>query len=139
MWNRLSTILCVAALCSGLDAMPANAGSSRVNAFALLCDGTVRSVIYNATGFPVSTNQFILGGAIALTVPRGGIRFLRLSAPADLTKSVLVMGAGETSARFALPTFYQVPANASGNVAMQVTGVCNGGGSLQGFTTLIFN
>jgi len=139
MWNRIWTLLCMSAVCSGLGVMPADAGSSRVNSFALQCDGSSRTVIYNASGFPVSTSQFILGGAIALTDPRGGIVVLRLSAPGDPGKTVIVMGAGETSARFALPTFFQVAANASGNVAIQVAGVCRGGGTLRGIATLFFN
>jgi hypothetical protein len=138
MRNRLSTILCVT-LGLGFGAMPTNAGSSRLSNFSLLCDGTPKTDTLTLSGFPVSTNQFILGGAISVTQPRGGIKFLRLMAPGDPTKVVLIMGNDETSARFAMPTFYQVPANASGNVAMALIGACNGGGSAQGMVNLYFN
>ena len=136
MRNRLWTTPCVSAFCLALTALPTNAGSSRLSVFDLTCDGVGRIVLFNATGFPASTNQFILGGEVAL--PRG-VTSLRLSVPGDPTKMVLIMGGGEVSARFAMPTFYQVTSNASGNIPMQVGAACGGGGQIRGTVLLIFN
>jgi hypothetical protein len=139
MTKRLSTILCVSALCLGLGVMPTQAGQSRLNNFNLICDGTVRTVNFVVGGFPASTNQFILGGAVAVANPRDGIKSLRVMVAADPTKVVLIMGNNETAARFAMPSFYQVPSNAAGNIGMQIIGACSGGGAAQGLVELIFN
>ena len=139
MRNRLSTILSMSTLCLGLGVIPTQAGSSRISNFSLICDGTNRTFNFTVGGFAASTAQFILGGAVAVTQPRDGIKFLRVMVPADLTKVVLIMGKDETSARFALPTFYQVTSNAAGNVGMTIVGACTGGGSAQGIVELIFN
>jgi hypothetical protein len=137
MGSRLIPTLCLSALCLGAVALPAQASETRVQPFALLCDGTVRSVIFNMTGLGTA-NRFIQGGDFSITNPSGGVRFLQMLAEADNTKLIVDMGFQRVRAIGQFTGFIQVTPNASGNLPVQVTGICMGGGSLTGFATVYF-
>jgi hypothetical protein len=121
--------------------MPANAGSSRVVSFVLPCDGQSKSITFNATGFPPSSAQFVLGGGVSLYKIDGSLQYIVLTTNAA-GNTILGMGVNESSARIALPTFYQTPADASGNIPLSILGSCAPGtgassGQILGFAILI--
>jgi hypothetical protein len=138
MWNRLSAILCASILCSGLASAPAQAAETRIDAFNLLCDGSVKNIFFNATGFAASANRFIQGGALTVFQPRGGINTLRMQVAGNPKKTVLIMGFHQTSVRADLTGFIPVTTSASGVVPMQLIGSCTGPGTAQGHAIVYF-
>ena len=139
MWNRPSTtILCASALWLGLAGLPAQAAETRVKDFTLTCDSTIRNIVFTVTGFAASVTRLVQGAAVAVYRPQGGLKFLRLEAAGDPTKTFLVMGLNEVSARVDLTGFIPVSTTASGNVAVQIIAACTGGGTLQGTAVIYF-
>jgi hypothetical protein len=140
MGNHLPRVACAALLGSTLGATVGQGAETRVQAFTLLCDGTARTTSFNLTGLGASVNRFIQASSFAVTEPRGGIKLLRLVAQGDATKVVLELGAGQTGkhADVRNNSFIQTSTNASGQVPMQVIGICVGGGSMQAFATVWF-
>jgi hypothetical protein len=136
-----TTVLALASsflLC--LAVMPANAGSSRSANFLFTCDGTNKTIFLNLGGFPANTAQFILGGEVTLFENRGGLQYVILRGQGDPQKQVLSLSRTDDTGRIALPTFYQVAANAAGVVTVTIDGTCNGGfGQVQGNVTVYFN
>src|SRR3989442_15083342 len=98
MWKRIKFALGFSALCTGLAAIPANAGIiSRTANFLFPCDGANQVVNINAFGFPANSTQGILGGMVILFENRGGLQYVLLNAQADTTKMILAMGMGDVS------------------------------------------
>jgi hypothetical protein len=124
----------------GLATMPADAGSSRSANFLFACDGTNKTANLSLSGFPANTAQFILGGEVTLFENTGGLQYVILRGEGNPQKQVLSLSKTDNTGRIGLPTFYQVAANAAGNVAVTVDGACNGGtGQIQGNVTIYFN
>ena len=138
MRSRLAAALCMSAFCAGLSVLPAQASETRSDNFSVVCDGTTRNVVFNATGLGTSVNRFIQGGSVVVSDPRGGLKFLRFQVAGDATKTILGMGFQEVSARTDLTGFIKVATDASGVVPFQLTAACTGGGALKGTATVQF-
>ena len=137
--NRLQALVGASAVCLALATTPANAGSSRVTNFQFPCDGSNKQVNLSLPGFAPGS-QFILGGEIILYENNGGLQYVVLIGEANLQKTIVSLGKADNSARIALPTFFQVTADGSGNVIITVAGACNAGaGQVQGRATIYFN
>ena len=137
---RMTSVLALAALGVALAVMPADAGSSRFTTFLIPCDGGNKHFDFQAGGFPASSNQFILGSQVSLFQNPAGLLYLVMRGQGDELKQFISLGAGESGARFAMPTFYQVTANALGNVLITIDAACAPGfGQTQGFATVFFN
>jgi hypothetical protein len=139
MWNRLSTLLCVSALCLGLFAIPTRAAETRLWTINVVCDGTTKFLGYSAGGFGANVTRNIHGGAVAVFRPRDGIKFLRLQVKDDPKKIVLVMGFNEVSARADLTDPIPVTTSANGGITMQIVAACNGGSFLQAHFVVYFS
>lgn len=141
MSRHIWAVLSASAFCLLVNLLPANAGSSRLASFTMVCDGSQKTVPFNVSGFPASSSQFILGGGLDIYANNGTIKYLQLSAPTGNinSKVVLVLGQNENNARISLPTFYQVAANVSGIIPLRVVGVCTGSALIRGFALLYFN
>ncbi len=123
----------------GLAMMPANAGSSRLVGFTLPCDGLTKFITINATGFPASSAQFVLGGAVDLYDIKGALQYIIFTGPGSDKQTILVLGINANGGRFAMPTFYPTPSDAAGNIALSIIGSCVGSGPILGFATVYFN
>jgi hypothetical protein len=120
--------------------MPANAGSTRVVSYTLNCDGLQKTVALFATGFPANSMQTILGGGLSVySIPAAStVQYIRLS---DSTSNgtIVVSGPNQNGVRLAMPTSFQVTADASGNIILLAIGACKGGGSVSGYATVYFS
>jgi len=138
MFRRQLMVL-FAALIFGTAAQPAGAAEARISSFSLLCDGTTRNFVFNATQLGNSVSRFVQGSSIQIVSPRGGLNSLRFQLAGEPKKTFLVLGFNETSARAEYTgSLFQVATNSSGNVAFQLIGACKGGGALSGYATLFF-
>jgi hypothetical protein len=144
MWTRLPLVVGLSALGFGLAMMPANAATSRVNNFLFACDGTNKTINITASGFPPNSNQFILGGEVTLFENRGGLQYVILRAEGDPQKQIVSLALDENAARGPASgggvVFFQVTANAAGNIRITLDGACNGGfGQIQGIVAIYFS
>jgi hypothetical protein len=75
-----------------------------------------------------------------VTVLGTSLLYLVVRGQGDELKQVLTVGAGGTHVGFAMPTFYQVTANALGNVLITIDAGCSpGSGQVQALVTVYFN
>ena len=144
MWTRLPLVVGLSALGLGLAMMPANAATSRVTTFLFSCDGTNKTINITTSGFPPNTNQFILGGEVTLFENRGGLQYLIVRAEGDPQKQIVSLAHNENAARGPASgggvVFFQVTANAAGNVLIRLDGACSGGfGQIQGNVAIYFS
>ena len=141
MFNHPRRFICMLVACSAAGAFSACASESRIKSFSMLCDGTNKTVVYAVTPPPLTgmnTKNFIQTGSVVITEPRGGLKFLRFQVAGHSEFTVNVLGKGEISNRGDFTGFLGVTPSPSGNISMQVTGACIGGGMLQGFATVWF-
>jgi hypothetical protein len=73
---RLLLVVGLLALAVALPVTPADAGSARLGTLSIQCDGTVRHESFQASGFPASSNQFVLGGEVTAVDTKGKLRYL---------------------------------------------------------------
>jgi hypothetical protein len=140
MWTRLPLILVLLAFGVVLAVMPADAGSSRFFSAGIVCDGANKHFDFLAAGFPASSAQFTLGAEVTAIDPRGALLYVVIRGQGDEKKQILSIGPGTTHAGFAMPTFYQVTADASGQVLITIDGACTAGaGLVQAIVTIYFN
>jgi hypothetical protein len=142
MQKKICATVFASALCLGLTAAPANAGSlSHVQSLSLTCNGSTLTQNYTVSGFPASSTQFIVGGAVTLTTNIERLRFLMLQGAAGGDKAtILTMGPGETSARLTTPVSFQVKATTAGTVSLHLEWNCSSGsGKLTGYATVYFS
>jgi hypothetical protein len=140
MLNRLSSILVLAAVALAIFAIPAQASETRVQDFSLVCDGTVRTIVFDATNLGAATTRFIQGASVA--VQGNTLTFLRVRVAGDATKTLINMGAGEASSHENYTGFFSTPNNA-GTITFEITASCAGGSNkgpsvLNGFAVIQF-
>src|SRR5262249_20046033 len=124
MYNRFSTILVLAAVVLGILAIPAQASETRTTDFSLVCDGTQRTIVFDATNLGAAATRFIQGASVA--VQGNSLTYLRVRVAGDSTKTLINMGAGEISSWHDYTGFYSVPNNA-GTITFEITASCRGG------------
>jgi len=140
MLNRLATIMGVTAVALSTVATPAQASETRVQDISLVCDGTVRTIVFDATNLGVAVNRFIQGASVA--VQGSSLTFLRVRVAGDETKTLINMGAGEASSHENYTGFFSTPNNA-GTITFEITASCQGGSNkgpstLNGFVVIQF-
>jgi hypothetical protein len=140
MWSHLRTVLGVSAFCFGLAATTANAAETRNLNFLFACDGTNKTINFNATALGVSVNRFIQSAEVSLFENRGGLQYVILRALGDPNKQLLTLGFADNRANnLFISSLVQVATNAAGNVPFTIDGACNGGtGQIQGNVTITF-
>jgi len=136
MLNRLSSLLCLSALGFGFVVLPANASETRVQDFSFQCDGTERTVVFNATGLGTSTNRFIQGTEVSVTA--SSLQSLLVQVAGNPNKTLLTMGAGDVSGRNQFTGFFQVTTDASGSVAFEIVATCQSKSPLNGIAVIYF-
>jgi Tfp pilus assembly protein PilX len=122
MLKRLSSILVLAGALA-IFAIPAQASETRVHDFSLVCDGTVRTIVFDATNLGTATTRFIQGASVA--VQGNSLTFLRVRVAGDETKTLVNMGAGEASSHENYTGFFSTPNNA-GTITFEITASCQG-------------
>jgi hypothetical protein len=133
------TAICAAMLMIWSASLPVKAAESRVKPFSLTCDGTTRTVIFNAPDLGASVARFIQATSIVVSNPRGGVNFLRLQAAGDSKKILLISGFNETTTRADYTaSLFQTNTDAAGKVVFQLSGACRGGGTMTGFASITF-
>ena len=124
MFNRLSSILVLTAVALTVFAVPAQASETRVQDFSLVCDGTLRTIVFDATNLGTATTRFIQGASVA--VQGNTLTFLKVRVAGDDTKTLINMGAGEASSHENYTGFYSTPNNA-GTITFEINASCQGG------------
>src|SRR5689334_23041804 len=99
MCNYLCRSIFALAVATALGTFSASAAESRINPFNMLCDGTVKTTVYVVSGLNASVTRLIQGGSIAISDPRGGLKFLRFQVAGHTDKTINVMGKDEISNR----------------------------------------
>jgi hypothetical protein len=123
MLRRLSSIIGFAALGLVTLAAPALASETRVEDFPLVCDGTSRTIVFDATNMGSAPTRFIQGASVA--VQGSSLIFLQVRVAGDATKTLINMGAGEASSHQNYTGFYSTPNN-GGTIAFEITASCQG-------------
>ena len=142
MRKRLYVTVFLSAVCLGLAATQANAGSlSSFHNLSLRCNGTTQDQTLLVNGFPKKSTQYIVGGAVTLTANIEKLSFLLLQSAAGDKATILAMGPGDSgSARFAIPVSFPVTADASGIVSLKLSWRCTAGtGNVTGFAITYFS
>jgi hypothetical protein len=146
MFKNLRDVLGLSALCFGLAAMPAHAGSSRIGNTGLndlQCTGLNQTSTVKLGGFAPGSAQNVFAGEIFLFENRGGLQYVFVRLQGDPTKEIVGMGLGAESRAFnRLSEFTPIPvtANAAGEVVVQVDAACAPPGTrLQTTVTIWFN
>jgi hypothetical protein len=83
MRSRLQTVLGLAAFCFGFAATSAQALESRNTNFLFMCDGTNKTINFNAGTLGVSITRFVVGVELSLFENRGGLQYVILRAQGD--------------------------------------------------------
>jgi Tfp pilus assembly protein PilX len=86
-------------------------------------DGTVRTIVFDATNLGTATTRFIQGASVA--VQGNSLTFLRVRVAGDETKTLVNMGAGEASSHENYTGFFSTPNNA-GTITFEITASCQG-------------
>jgi hypothetical protein len=137
MWNRLRTILGM--FCFGFAVTSAQALESRNSNFLFPCDGTNKTVNFNAGTLGATVNRFVVGVEISLFENRGGLQYVILRAQGDPTKQLATLGFVDNRASNIFTSFMALATNAAGNIPFTIDGACNGGfGQVQGNVTIWF-
>jgi hypothetical protein len=107
-------------------AVPAQASETRVQDFSLVCDGTERTIVFDATNLGTAATRFIQGASVA--VQGNSLIFLRVRVAGDANKTLINMGAGEASSHENYTGFFSTPNNA-GTITFEINASCQGGGN----------
>jgi hypothetical protein len=70
---------------------------------------------------------------------KGKLRFLLVKVAGNDNQQIISLGPKVTHDAFAMPTFFQVTANASGDVLIAVDALCAKGPPLTAFVNILFN
>jgi len=136
MWNRLWGIVCGSIFGIALT-VTANASESRTTAFVLPCDGQAKQINFTATGLGAAATRFIQSAEISLFQNQGGLQFILLNANLNPNAVIAQMGLTDNHVSNQFTGFYSVPNNL-GVIPFTITGLCSGGGQIQGFVTIGF-
>jgi len=137
MRNRLRSVLCWSALCLGFGLTSANASESRLFSFVFTCNGSLQLITLTATGLGMAANRFVQSAEIAIFDNPAALNFILLEGLTDPTKTLIILGKGDTRGFRDFTGFYSIPTS-GGTMDFTLAGSCSGGGILQGLVDIGF-